>query len=270
MPSDDKLYSAKDVQNTAGLTYRQLNDWESRGTLPHGRAEDGGWRRFSPLDIFVLMVTKEIQSRFGVPLQRLKWMQEFMLQEGANHLEASARLMAMLGVGVWLLTDLEETFIIDSELEMLSLMEMGFFGGEKDAGYLLLKLNPVINRMLSALKDPIEIPADGHGYNILHQIREMFAASNDGERKVLEAIKSGDFRRIEVHLVDGEVRTIRTLANRPTSSGLSELLGEHDYQKVSVVMRDGRVVSVEQQVTLKIADTPLEANNEEEAPHVER
>ena len=267
MELDESVFSAKDVQTAVGLSYRQLNDWESRGSLPHSRSSDGGWRRFSLRDLFVLMVTKEMRDKYGVSVQRLKYVQECMLRPGADHLQAAARLMAALGVGVWLLTDLEDTFFVDSELDMLDLMEGGFFGGDYSAGYFMLKLNPLVNRICSTMKDPFELPAHGTGYEILRQIRESSSAPSPGEQQVLQAIRSGKYRKIEMTLDDAEVHTIRTTATRSRSSDLEALLSEYDHQKLTTIKRDGEVVAVEQQATSRIPQSTHLVRGEEEEPH---
>ena len=53
-----------------------------------------------------------------------------MMQEGADHLAAAIRLMAH-GLHVFLLTDLKETFVMDSDLEFRDYMELGYFRVEE-------------------------------------------------------------------------------------------------------------------------------------------
>ncbi len=266
MADDGRVYSARDVQAVAGLSYRQINDWDNRGSLPHARDNEGGWRRFSARDIFVLMVVSEIRHRFGVPVNMLDWLRDFMLQEGADHLQAAAKLMAMLGVGVWLITDLEEIFIVDSELEVMDRARHGFFGGDHGAGYVMLKLNPLVNELLGSLSEPIHLPAHSRGYDILHQIRERFGVRSAGEFKVLQAIRSGDFKRVEIKLENGEIRTIRTTTPQPKDVRLSDLLGEEDYQRITVVRRDGEVVAIDQEITERITPFDTRTRLEREAP----
>ena len=95
-------YSPKNVHAVTGLTPRQLNDWDERGALPHERKGKEGWHRFSGRDIFALMVCSEFRRTLGIPVERLKFVREFMTQDGANHLSAAINLMGFLGVGVWI------------------------------------------------------------------------------------------------------------------------------------------------------------------------
>jgi hypothetical protein len=254
---DDREYSSRDVQEAAGLTARQQNDWDGRGLLPHAREGVEGWRRFTPREIFVLMVCSEIRRQFGTPVERLKYVQDFMLQDGANHFEAAVELMDFLGVGVWLLTDFESTFIMDSELEFIDLWQLGFFGAgiEQPKAFALLPINPLVNRLLSCLKDPVQLEAHGRGYEIMRSARAMNQVRTREEAMVLEMIRSKKFVRVEVESPDGNVATIRTTTRPDPATRLDELLDE-PYQRLSVVTKEGKVVSIEQEVTTKPPKTP--------------
>src|SRR5688572_30182562 len=109
--AEDPTYTAKDAKDLAGVSYRQLNDWDSRGAVAADRDAEGGWRKFSPKQIFALMVCHEIRRLYGTPLERLAYVKNFMMQEKANHLLAAIELMEV-GLHVFLLTDLEKTFIM--------------------------------------------------------------------------------------------------------------------------------------------------------------
>lgn len=249
---DDRVFTAREVQETAGLTYRQLNDWEARGALPPDRDRGTGWRRFSPRDVFVLMVCAELRQRFGVPVERLTFVHRCMLAQDADHLSEAVDLMALLGVGIWLVTDLNETFVMDSELEIRDLIESGFLSVEGEAGYILLKVNPLVNKILTRLKEPEILPEHGRGYEILRLLRNKFGIRSAEEFEVLEAIRSGDYVSVEVVLASGKVKTIRTTMRPDVSARLEDLLREHQYQKVTVTQKDGRVVAVEQETTRKV------------------
>src|SRR5688572_23058003 len=86
--------TAGDAKEAAGLTYRQLNDWDEKGVLPENESREARWRRFSPREIFALMVCSAIRKEYGVPLKSLKWLSDYMLQEGANHFEAAVQIIS--------------------------------------------------------------------------------------------------------------------------------------------------------------------------------
>lgn len=71
--------TASDVEKVAGLSYRQLNDWEERGLLPTWRKSPSGWRRFTAWDVMELAILSRLRKFTGIPLGRLSkllsWMQ---------------------------------------------------------------------------------------------------------------------------------------------------------------------------------------------------
>ena len=253
MLEGDRTLTARDVQKTARLSYRQLNDWEARGAVPAHPERGGGWRRFTPREVFALSVCSEIRKRFGVPVERLLYVKEYMLQDGADHFRAAAELMASLGVGVWLMTNLKGTFVLDSELELLDMMNHGLFGGDHESALIFLKVNPLVNRVLACMKDPIQLQTHGRGYEILKEIREKYGLRDTKERHVLQLIRSGNFHRVEIRLKDGKIRSIHPTERVDTAAGdqILKLLADGDYQTVTVTKHDGRIVGVERTVPEK-------------------
>lgn len=245
---DPRVLTAKDLREAADLSYRQVNDWDAKGALPGERGASGSWRRFTPREVFAIAVCSEIRKRFGVPVTKLGFVREFMLQEGADHFSAAVRLMAMLGVGVYLLTDLEETFILDSELEFIGELELGAFGGNDPEGYVFLKVNPIVNRLLACLKKPIHLECHGKGYEILREVRDIGKTRSREESRLLELLRTNRFDKAEITFRDGTAKTFRGTSRHNTTDldEIASLIESSDYQRVTVTRTDGRIVGVEQ------------------------
>ena len=252
-PDGERAFTARDVRQAADLSYRQLNDWERKGALPQDEGRGAGWRKYTPREVFVMMVCAELRRRFGVPIERLRFVQAYMLQEGANHLQAAVELMALLGTGVWLVTDLEESFVMDSELEFRELVNHGWLGGDHPRATIWLKVNPLVNKLLSCLKEPIHLRAHGRGYEILRELRESLGVRTAEEHEILQLIRSGDYDKIDVEMKNGAIRTIRTnrQVTEPEGQDLEDLLRQHEYQTLTVTKRDGRIVSIAETVPRK-------------------
>ena len=125
------------------------------GVVPAER--EGGWRKFTPKQLFVLMVCNKIRRHYGTPVERLGFVSACMMKpEPVNHLAAMVKLMA-LGLHVFLLTDLEETFVMDSDLEFTDYMGLGHFRAEETRQYIFLPLNNIVNRLLGAMKKPVPL-----------------------------------------------------------------------------------------------------------------
>jgi len=249
--SGSSSYSSKDVHEVTGLTSRQLNDWDERGALPHERNGKEGWRRFSGRDIFALMVCSEFRRNLGIPVERLKFVKEFMSQDGANHLSAAIHLMGVLGVGVWVMTDFEDTFVMDSELEFHDLWRHGYFGASNESTLAFVNVTPLVNKLLGALKEPMEFEAHGRGYEILRSLDGTGPTLSAEERLVLDLIRGGEVDKVEVVLRSGDVETIRTTARVDAAADLTQLLSGEPYQRLTVLKKNGTVVLVEQELTMK-------------------
>ena len=249
---DDRHYSSRDVRDSTGLSPRQQNDWDGRGLLPHERDGEEGWRRYTPREIFALMVCTEIRRQYGTRVERLKWVQQCMLEEGANHFEAAVHLMATLGVGVWLCTDLEETFVMDSELEFIDMWQHGDFGAERERAFVFLPINQIVNRLLACLKEPVELEAHGLGYQVMRSVESFHRARTPEEMLVLDLIRKEEVEKVEVVSPGGEVETIRTTTHHDSTADILQLLDE-PYQRLTVVKKDGNVVHIEQEVPIKPA-----------------
>jgi hypothetical protein len=245
---EDQPFSAGDVRRVTGLSSRQLNDWDQRGVLPHARTGGAGWRKFSPRQLFALLVAAEVRKQFGVPVERLKWMTDFMMAEGANHLQVATEMIALLGVNVWIATDLEDTFVMDSDLEMQDLFGSGGFSRVK--GLVFIRVNPLVDRFLGGGGEAIRLPLHGRGYELLAQ---MAAASvlSPSERHVLGLIRSGEYESIEVILRDGDIKRIKRSKPLDVAAKVQDLIQSEDFQSLRIHVRDGQVVSLEQQVTEK-------------------
>jgi DNA-binding transcriptional MerR regulator len=245
-------YTAADVRRAAGLSYRQLNDWEDKGVIAKARTDDSSWRKFSPRDIFALMVCKEIRERFGVPLEQLRWVRKFMTQEGADHLRAAITIMAR-GQSVLLLTDLTETFVMDSDLEIEGYIHLGYFRNENPQAYIVLKVNPLVNRLLLCLKDPIQLKIRDDFYAVVRSVRGELALRSTAELDVLQLIRDGQYRRVTIHLNDGRVEKADAESEHAVDSHakLIDLLNREDFQTISVTKVDGKVIRVTQRKPIK-------------------
>ena len=100
----------------------------------------------------------------------------------------------------------------------------------------------------------------------MSELRRDREIRSDGELRVLQAIRSGVFRTVEVIIEEGEVRTIRTTTNRTETEKLTDILSEHAFQKLVVTKRHGVVIAIEQQATQKISSNEPPARTKKGAP----
>jgi hypothetical protein len=256
-PAEEPQFRASDVRDTAGLTYRQLNDWEAKGALPSQSDREAGWRKFSPREVFAIMVCAEIRERFGVPVESLRFIRSFMLQDGADHLQAAVDKMG-LGLTVWLLTDCKETFVMDSDIEFEDLFNLGFFRGDDARGYVFLKLNPIVNRLLTAHKPPIHLKTRPSTYDAIRKAQSVGRAMDMKEIEVLALIRDGAFKRVTVELDGGSIVSASTEQEHVCSGGkvaneeILRIIESKQFQTVTLKSHDGKTVRIHQTVRIPI------------------
>ena len=226
-----------------------MNDWDQKGALPHERSSDAGWRKFTQRQVFALLVAVEIRRQFGVPVDRLKWITGVMLADGDNYLRRAAELISILGVNLWIVTDLEKTFIMDSDLELSDMFGMGAFGNSR--GLIFLRVNPLVDRFVGEDEDgePL-LPLHGRGYEWAAAIVRGMKLTRS-EEHVVSLVRSGEYKSIEVMLGDGEIKRIKRSRHQDVAAKVQDLIRSEDFQSIRINVRDGQVVSLEQEVVEK-------------------
>ncbi len=252
---EPRIFTARHVGAIAGLSYRQLNVWDQVGVLPEGRSDGTGWRRFSPRELFQIMVCAEIRRRLGVPLESLRYVRDFMLRDGHNHFKAAVDLIAFSGAAVLLLTDFRGTFVMDTELEFEDMMRLGYFGGEHEEAFALVKINPIVNRMLSFLKNPIQLPLHGAARELLRRYHLELRPVTPEQQEVLDIISSGSFDRLELTLGEsGQIKRIYGTQQLDSKKAeeIASLVREGAFQRVTVVQHGGEIRRVERRTPIRL------------------
>ena len=252
----DRRFSASDVREVADISYRQLNDWDQKGAVPPSREKASGWRRFTERELFVLLVCQEMRKKYGVPVESLKYVTSCMVREGANHFAAAIEIMALFHMPVFLLTDFETTFIMDHPFELSDYLLMGLGSNHQEAAFVLLKVNPLVNRILARREKPIEIKESHDGYDLLHQLRGQFSTRTSEEYEVLKLLRDESFARVDVHLRHGEIKKAyaHEELGEMSDADVLDLLKSEDFQNITVTLHNGRIVRLQRELTFKLSE----------------
>ena len=243
---DEAVFSAGDVKKAAGLSSRQMNDWDQRGALPHSREGDSGWRRFTLREMFALVVCAEMRRQLGIPVEKLKFVMDLMMEAQANHLSEAAISIIHYGVDVWILTDFAGTFEMYSDVELEQRFFDGSLGGE---GLVMLKVNRLVTGLLGSGDNAVELSRHGKGYEFMRDLRRESGIRSGTELHILNLIRSGDYSTIEIVLKDGKVKTIRKSKRVNQTTRIVDLIKSNDYQQIRIAVQNGKVVSLEQAST---------------------
>lgn len=251
---DDKDLTASDLQKAAGLSYRQLNSWDEKGVLPESREEDEAWRKFTPNDAFIVLIYKELRDQFGVPLETLKRFQSSLIKNDVNYLEQTVALIGQAGLTVCLLTDLKNTLIIDNDLEIATLFRAGLLRNPGAEDYIILRLNPLVNRLLEII-GLSALPTGTAVYDAILTALNKSTAQSSPEYHLLELVRSKDFRQITVHLKDGQIIQTDTFEEFGKKVGseqeLLKIIREKQYQSIAIDLTGGEIIRISRKSPVK-------------------
>ncbi len=251
-------FTPGDLKAIGGVSYRQQNDWATKGILASEREGEYGWRRFEPRDFFAALVCSTLRRRFGTSAEDIRWVQSFMTQGTTSHLAGAVTLMEG-GLNVFLMTDLRTTLVVDSDIELSELFALGSFRGDEDQAFLFLKLNPLINRIMATFDEPIAFKVNPEFYTGVRQARLLMELSPQ-EITVLELLQDRSYRSITLHLKDGTAIRAEAQSELAIKDGedphtlIRNALKSHSYQSITVTQIDGKVKVIKQSRSIKLGE----------------
>lgn len=254
----DKDLTASDLQKASGMSYRQLNSWDEKGAIPSSREHEEAWRKFTPNDFFTILICKELRDRFGVSFEAIRKLQDRFDKDKVNNLQHAINLITPLGYTVCLFTDLEEDFFIDQDLEIANYIRAGLFRKKNAKDYIVLRLNPLVNKIFEILKKP-PVPDGDEWYQKLFELQGQRFVQNDAEFHLLSIVRSKDFRSITVHLKDGRIYqtdTYEELREKVDDTNeLMKIIKEKQYQSVAIDLVNGEVIRISRKSPIKFSKT---------------
>lgn len=141
MNGDQIRFTARDAKVLCKLTYQQVEYWDQQGALPGRQKKKEGWRTFTPMEMFSIMVCSEIRKNLGVSLEKLAVintgvMEYFPSKADLLHTPAGAKALDM-----WLLADCAHTcrFMKKDELKEHLV--------EHPTPCILLRVDPLVTRL---------------------------------------------------------------------------------------------------------------------------
>ena len=254
--ADDELSSrrfrASETARVVGLTYRQLRTLEERTGSAALRQAKGEWNTYAFRNIFAILICVEIRDRFAVPLDRLGWLIDFMLQDGADHFAYAHRTIRQRGFVVFLLTDLKSFFQIGTDIDFEEMLQLGYFRHDEPEAYYLLKINPIINRILELTKHPEPLRVRNDFYRKVSKVDRLWRASNLEERDLLAFVRDKKNRSVTVELNEGVITHFDCERDEPLSSDIAELIAKDPFQTLEIKMRRGGVTLIRRKVSREV------------------
>lgn len=204
------------------------------------------------------MICGEIRQRYGIPVEKTRYVHNFMMAKNADHLAAAIRLMEY-GLSIYLLTDFAETFVMDSDLEFADLMELGYFRPDQSQAYVLIRVNDIVNRLLAALKEPVKIEPDDDLYRFKGELDLTRHVHTQAELDLLQAVRSRNFDQISITVKPWGISEMKSEQNIPQEQivekdGTTYVAITQSFETFSVSHADGKMVRARRQLPMKYSE----------------
>ena len=139
---------------------------------------------------------------------------------------------------------------------------MGCFRGDHPLGFVFLKVNPIANKLLGALKTPLQLHTNDSTCAKIAEARSVGSARNQKEAMVLNLVREHVYRQVAIKLTHGEIvgATTETEFGGPgrevTDDEVRRIIRSERFQSVTFTRVDGGVVRVTQSVALPMRNSP--------------
>jgi len=215
------------------ITYRQLNSWEKEGLLIAGR-EGREWRRFSIVEAIWVRLIKELRD-FGLSREQVKVAKQSLEFESKK-----------CGVAMPLL-EFYTAFAIGNKMPVL---------------LLVFKDGVAIPASLTQYKVAQEMATvENHLQINLNDLLQSFFPDVDlkpkyktempvdmDEMELLAFLRLGHYEKVEILYKSGKMITAEGMQRIDTNNLVSDVIKEHKYQKIEVVVEDGKKISLRRTV----------------------
>lgn len=211
------------------ISYRQLNSWEQQGLL-NGNREGREWRRFSVIDALWVKIICELRT-FGMSWEQIKVAKESLSFESKK-----------CGVAMPLL-EFYTSFAIGAKMSVLLLIfKDGVTVPCSETQYKVAKevvgitnhIQISLNEILQGMFPDVDLKPNAKA-EIAIDIDEM---------ELLAFLRVGSFEKVEIFYHNGKMKTLEGMQRVDASAIVTEVIKEHGYQKIELVIDNGKKVSI--------------------------
>lgn len=215
------------------ISYRQLNSWEKEDLLTVQR-EGREWRRFTIIDAIWVKIIKELRE-FGMSREQVKTAKKCLEFES----EKCGVAMPML--------EFYTAFVIGAKMPvMLLVFKDGAAAPCSLTQYKVAKeVVGVDNHIQISLNDLLQ------GMFPEVDLKPVFKSElplDVDEMELLAFLRVGKYEKVEIFYQGGKMRTVEGMQRMDVSALITDVIKQHKYQKIEVVVEDGKNVSVRRTV----------------------
>ena len=211
------------------ISYRQLNSWDKEGLLTAVR-EGREWRKFSIMDAIWVKIIQEMRE-FGMSWEQISTAKKSLEFENEQH-----------GVPMPIL-EFYTAFAVGSKMPVLILVFKD--GLCVPANFTQYKVAREFSNVDNHLQINLNAILQGFFPELdLRPKNKMEANIDLDEMELLAFIRIGEYEKIEVLFADGKMQVVEGTQRLDANQILSDVINAHSYQKIEVVVDNGRKVKL--------------------------
>jgi|GEM_PF-1692149 len=243
---DKRLNVRKFRVADTSLSYRQINHLDQTDVLEKSRTDTKGWRKFSYKELVYLGVIKELR-KYGVKdEQLLNFRRLFFYKRGQYaHLTNLALGITLMGLKMHLVFDGENrpTFYDDPAFHLDK--------SKKRKSFISININEVLGEISERIGENRNSDYIDFSSMLIDAIGKKLLT--DKEKKLMEIIRSADYRKVEIMKHDGEKYVIKAGRIRDLNdSEILSLVKEGSHHDIMIKTRDNKIQVIEKTDSFKI------------------
>lgn len=234
------------------LTYRKLNDWDSKDLVsPHRGNKEAGWRRFSTIGVITLLMITDLRNlgfgtaRIGAILKRVS-NSSVTLSGGKPERQKKVKFLELEHAIFASLSGVKMVLLISGAGTTLFLPEslavgVCFRSEGWDFPITILPFFSYVDRLAEALEYKIEVQEDSAAAALLERI------VTTREKKIIEIIRDKRYQEILLKRTDGEKIWIKARSKKDgrfSERDVLKAMESGDFQSVTVTTEQGQQVSI--------------------------
>jgi hypothetical protein len=225
-----------------------------RGRSDGPVTSDTGAKPPSPREVFVRLVARAFRRQFGIPPENLEWLMGFMLDPQTDHF-SYAYGRAQAGMVVVLLTNLRSVFHMETDVDLEERLHYSYFRHDEPEAYYFLKINPIVNELLSLTTTPEPLPISDKKYALIRTAETMQRTQNLEEMQALDLLRRPGNRTVEFIFEGEHLKQAIIKRSEATNTDVEELLARDEYQTITVNIGDREARHIQRAIS-----TMLETN----------
>lgn len=248
-----------------GLSYRKINDLDSKGLASNQRKTTRQWRSFSINEVALMVLTDKLRNQGVRNKDRIKSVVDFLAKSQVEledaRINKAKKVRVITAITALTYATGVEFYLVLTPSEIVGVFDQGNFinwatTGAPELGddFTVIRLDLIVGRTLTTIDERLTPRLKDKD---LAQLAELHL--NASELKLLQLIQGGDYSSVEIKLGGGKIKSLSGVKSIPSESGgisideLVKVIGEKQYGQITVQMEGGKMVYLNETERLKVS-----------------